>query len=160
MDAVSTFSDTTLDPFRDLVNITHLFPELGTIESVEILLGTISQLETLDDVKYLLESYPQPFILPNFVHGEFRFPSDTTTTLLDSYNPMTGCLIYQVPCTKSDDVQLAIHSAAEATQIWGKTSPGCRINALYQISTSFEIYTELFAICESIDQGKPGEGTN
>jgi hypothetical protein len=50
MDAVSTFSDTTLDSSRDLVNITHLFPELGTIESVEILLGTISQLETLDDV--------------------------------------------------------------------------------------------------------------
>jgi hypothetical protein len=42
MDAVSTFSDTTLDSSRDLVNITHLFPELGTIESVEILLGTIA----------------------------------------------------------------------------------------------------------------------
>jgi hypothetical protein len=109
---------------------------------------------------------PKPLSLPNYVAGELRFPNylaghpkaapspSPTPTCIDSFEPKTGALLCRVPRSQKDDVDEVIGHARAAFQTWSKTTRAERSRHLRRISELLQEHRELFAVWESIDQGK------
>jgi acyl-CoA reductase-like NAD-dependent aldehyde dehydrogenase len=110
--------------------------------------------DTIEKAAGLIASLPTPMCLSNYVAGELSLPSSDATTFIDSYEPKTGKLLYRLPRTQNDDVEDAIRHARAAFQTWSKTTRAERSRHLRRISELLQQHRELFAVWESIDQGK------
>jgi acyl-CoA reductase-like NAD-dependent aldehyde dehydrogenase len=110
--------------------------------------------DTLEKATALIRSRPIPICLPNYVAGELQLPSSASTTYIDSFEPKTGSLLAKLPCTKSGDVDEAILQARAAFKSWSKTTRAERSGHLRRVSELLQTHRELFAVWESIDQGK------
>lgn len=106
---------------------------------------------------------PKPLSLHNYVAGELRFPihlrgeqrpPSPSPTYLDSFEPKTGALLCRLPHSQKDDVEEAVYHARAAFQTWSKTTRAERSRHLRRISELLQEHRELFAVWESIDQGK------
>lgn len=101
-----------------------------------------------------IRSRPAPICLPNLVSGELRLPSSPSVSFIDSFEPKTGTLLCRIPCTNSDGVTEAVQHARAAFGTWSKTTRAERSRHLRRISELLQEHREIFAVWESIDQGK------
>ncbi|KAL2262482.1 hypothetical protein VTK26DRAFT_1163 [Humicola hyalothermophila] len=109
--------------------------------------------DTIDKATSLIRSRSVPLILQNYVSGQLQLPSNSTE-FIDVFEPKTGTRFAKLPCTQPGDVQDAIGQARTAFQTWGKTTRAERSRHLRRISEMLQAHRELFAVWESIDQGK------
>ncbi|KAL2161748.1 hypothetical protein VTH06DRAFT_8310 [Thermothelomyces fergusii] len=110
--------------------------------------------DTLEKAESFIRSLPAPIRLANYVAGEPELPSSPDTTFIDSYEPKTGKLLFHVPCTREADVERAIGHARTAFKTWSRTTRAERSRQLRRISELLQEHRELFAVWESVDQGK------
>jgi acyl-CoA reductase-like NAD-dependent aldehyde dehydrogenase len=94
----------------------------------------------------------EPFHLQNHINGA-QTPS-TSNEWIESFNPKTGQLFARVPNSSAQDIENAVQAAESAFASWSQTSPSTRAAHLNRIATLIEERRELFAVWESIDQGK------
>jgi acyl-CoA reductase-like NAD-dependent aldehyde dehydrogenase len=94
-----------------------------------------------------------PVTISNFIGNSFTAKA-AADSHIDSFEPKTGNLYCKVPVTSAEDVDAAISNAKEAFKSWSKTSRASRSKLLQKIASLIEANRELFAVWESIDQGK------
>ena len=75
--------------------------------------------------------------------------------LLDSYNPANGELLAKFTDASDADVDAAVAAAQEAFKTWRKTTTTERAAILNKIADVIDENLELFALQETLDNGKP-----
>ena len=124
---------------------------------------TVWSCDTLDKAASLLSSGAGPIHLHNFISGSFQRSSPSlplpaeVPAYIDSFNPKTGTVFSKVPCSQPREVETAIQSAKDAFPAWKRTTRADRSRYLRRVSELLQENRELFAVWESIDQGKPIE---
>lgn len=109
--------------------------------------------DTLDKATTLLAQLGgKPLTLQHFV--ENKFGTAEASRYIDSFEPKSGRLIARVPCASADEVDAAVRAAKEAFPTWSRTSRAERSRYLRRVSDIIAENRELFAVWESIDQGK------
>ncbi|PYH96927.1 aldehyde dehydrogenase [Aspergillus ellipticus CBS 707.79] len=93
----------------------------------------------------------QPFRLQNLINGQTT-PSPSPT--LESINPQTGQVFAHIPNSTAEEVSQAVTAAETAFKSWSTTPATQRSQYLQRIADGIEAQRELFAVWESIDQGK------
>ena len=89
----------------------------------------------------------------NFIGGEWIPPIEGR--YFENTSPITGKVICEIPRSNSDDVEKALDAAHNAASSWGKTGPTERANILLKIADRIEENTEILALAETLDNGKP-----
>ncbi|KAK8122008.1 aldehyde dehydrogenase [Apiospora sp. TS-2023a] len=95
--------------------------------------------------------------MQNYVGGSFTTTSTTDTPspqYIDAINPKTGRAFGQVPISSADQVEQALRAATEAFGAWSATPAAARSKLLQRVAGLIQEHRELFAVWESIDQGK------
>jgi acyl-CoA reductase-like NAD-dependent aldehyde dehydrogenase len=111
------------------------------------------ELDTLEDAECHLQRLDfQPFHLQNLVNGELV--SHPLNDWVDSVNPKTGLRFACVPNSTPEQIDEAVKAADAAFPSWSTTPPSQRSEYLMRIASRIEEQRELFAVWESIDQGK------
>ena len=75
--------------------------------------------------------------------------------LLDSYNPANGELLAKFTDASDADVDAAVAAAQETFKTWRKTTTTERAAILNKIADVIDENLELFALQETLDNGKP-----
>ena len=75
-------------------------------------------------------------MLPNYIGGEWR--KSQAKELLDVYNPATGEVIAQAPCTPPEEVNEAVQQAKRAFEEWRRVPPVERVQYLYKLKRLLE----------------------
>lgn len=86
-----------------------------------------------------------------FINGEWKKGGD----LLSSFNPANGVELAKFVDASNADVDAAVAAAQEAFKTWRKTTVTERAAILNQIADVIDENTELFALQETLDNGKP-----
>ena len=86
-----------------------------------------------------------------FINGEWKKGGD----LLSSFNPANGEELAKFVDASNADVDAAVAAAQEAFKMWRKTTVTERATILNQIADVIDENTELFALQETLDNGKP-----
>ena len=89
----------------------------------------------------------------NFIGGEWVSPIEGR--YFENTSPITGKVICEIPRSNSDDVEKALDAAHIVAPSWGKTGPTERANILLKIADRIEENTEILALAETLDNGKP-----
>lgn len=76
-------------------------------------------------------------------------------TLLESHNPANGTLLAKFTDATDADVDAAVAAAQRAFETWRKTTAAERASILNQIADVIDENAELFALQETLDNGKP-----
>src|SRR5579872_3085828 len=93
----------------------------------------------------------QPFGL--FIGGGWREPASGEH--FEVINPATGRPLAQVAQAGPEDVDAAVAAARAALPAW-RASPGhVRARYLYELARQVQRHSRLFAVLESLDNGKP-----
>jgi acyl-CoA reductase-like NAD-dependent aldehyde dehydrogenase len=100
----------------------------------------------------LQQSTFEPFQLQNLINGAQT--ASTSSEWIDSFNPKTGQIFARIPNSSAQDIENAVQAAETAFGSWSQTPPSKRAAHLNRIATLIEERRELFAVWESIDQGK------
>ncbi|KAJ5211937.1 uncharacterized protein N7498_003583 [Penicillium cinerascens] len=120
-------------------------------------MDTISTLWELDTPErannYPTDSAGSPFRIQNFIDNEF-VENTKTDEWIDTFNPRTGEVLAQVHKSTASDVDRAVDAASRAFPSWSRTTRQERSEILLRIGSILEEKRELFAVWESIDQGK------
>ncbi|WP_456389924.1 aldehyde dehydrogenase family protein [Profundibacter sp.] len=91
--------------------------------------------------------------------GKFgQFIDGETTPHHDGFaskNPATGDILAMVTQASADDVDTAVAAAAKAQKKWAKASGHERAKVLYAIARLMQKHSRLFAVLETLDNGKP-----
>jgi acyl-CoA reductase-like NAD-dependent aldehyde dehydrogenase len=120
------------------------------------LCSALWECNTLDKAhRYLKQSKDSPLILQNYVSNTF-IPTNSDECV-DSFNPKTGEVFLRVPVSSPSDVDSAVLAAEAAFKFWSKTTRAERSKYLQKIAAMIQENRELFAVWESIDQGKTVE---
>ncbi len=86
------------------------------------------------------------------INGEFVAGTETPETIL---NPRTGETILDLPEASADQIDAAVHGAAEAFHGWSRTTPSERSAALLRIAARIEAEAEALGKLEALNCGKP-----
>ena len=86
-----------------------------------------------------------------FIGGSFAKPGETFATR----NPATGETLAQVTQGTAEDVDAAVKAARKAFPAWSKLSGHQRARHLYALARLLQKHSRLFAVLESMDNGKP-----
>ncbi len=89
----------------------------------------------------------------NFVGGKWTKPK--SGQYFENVSPTSGKTICEMPRSNKDDVELALDAAHAAAPAWGRTGPAIRANILLKIADRIEENTEMLALAETLDNGKP-----
>ena len=89
----------------------------------------------------------------NFIANEFSQSSGNDGSI-PTINPKTGKVFLQVPRSSKYEVEVALEAATAAFKPWSKTPAPVRSTYLQRVSQLIRENRELFAVWESIDQGK------
>jgi acyl-CoA reductase-like NAD-dependent aldehyde dehydrogenase len=116
-------------------------------------ISTLWNLDTAGRADTYLASLTSPIRLQNFIKGDYSDHSEHTQWV-DSFNPRTGELLAQIPRSALSDVDHAVDAASRAFPTWSRTSRQKRSEILLRIAAILYEKRELFAVWESIDQGK------
>lgn len=92
-----------------------------------------------------------PFCL--FIGGEWRNPAETER--VDIVNPATGKSLASVAQAGAVDVNAAVDAARAAFASWRDTPGHARARHLYALARQIQRHSRLFAVLESLDNGKP-----
>ena len=85
------------------------------------------------------------------INGEWKKGGE----LLTSYNPANGAELAKFVDASNADVDAAVAAAQEAFKTWRKTTTTERAAILNKIADIIDENTELFALQETLDNGKP-----
>lgn len=88
-----------------------------------------------------------------FINNEWRDPS--TKEWYPTINPATKQKLADVAKASEDDVQDAVKAARKAFRSWSQISGHARARYLYAIARQIQKHSRLFAVLESMDNGKP-----
>lgn len=91
--------------------------------------------------------------LKNYIGGQFQ-ENPSQCAFISAYNPKTGREYAKVPVSDATAVQSAVDAAKAAFPSWAKSSRRQRSHHLQRIASLLQENRELFAVWESIDQGK------
>ncbi|MCK8483139.1 aldehyde dehydrogenase family protein [Aliiroseovarius sp. S2029] len=86
-----------------------------------------------------------------YIGGKMTAPGD----LFDSKNPATGEVLAQVTQATPDDVDAAVSAARKAQRKWAALSGHERAKYLYALARLVQKHSRLFAVLETLDNGKP-----
>ncbi len=98
-----------------------------------------------------LDSHSRAFGL--FIDGEWV--KATSGKSMQSTNPADGKPLATVADAANEDVDRAVAAARVAFQSWGKTPGHVRARYLYALARALQKHSRLFAVLESLDNGKP-----
>ncbi len=87
----------------------------------------------------------------HFINGVFTAPGDTFA----SRNPATGAELAQITQGTAADVDAAVAAAAKAFPRWARLSCHARARHLYALARLLQKHARLFAVLETLDNGKP-----
>ncbi len=88
-----------------------------------------------------------------FIDGEWKTPASATS--FESRNPASGELLATLGAAGIDDVDAAVSAARKALPKWQALSGYERARMLYAIGRAMQRHARLFAVLESLDNGKP-----
>lgn len=91
--------------------------------------------------------------LDHFIGGRWRKPD--SDEYIESRNPSNGELLAQVADGNAADVDAAVGAAVDALEGWVSLGGHGRARYLYAIARAIQKNTRLFAVLESMDNGKP-----
>ena len=94
-----------------------------------------------------------PSRLENFIGGKFHAP--VSGKYLDNTDPATGKISGEIPDSDEQDIELAVSSAKEAFPKWSTASAEERFIVLNKIAELIDENTEMLALAETNDNGKP-----
>ncbi len=86
-----------------------------------------------------------------FIGGRMTEPGDTFA----SANPANGEVLAQVTQTTPDDVDAAVAAARKAQPKWAALGGARRARVLYALARLVQKHARLFAVLETLDNGKP-----
>jgi aldehyde dehydrogenase (NAD+) len=89
----------------------------------------------------------------HFIAGRFEPPDQGT--VFESINPADGKVLAQVAQGGPDDVARAVSAARAAQAGWAALSPHARARHIYALARRIQKHSRLFAVLESLDNGKP-----
>ena len=89
----------------------------------------------------------------NFIGGHWVAP--VKGKYAENLAPATGKPFTEVPRSSAEDVDLALDAAHAAKDEWGEKSATERTLVLNRIADAIEEHTEMLAVAESWDNGKP-----
>lgn len=107
--------------------------------------------ESPAQVNQWLDSHQRRFGL--YINGTWTRPSDDA--LFASINPSNGSTLAEITQASDTDVDAAVRAARMAYAEWSKTSGHVRARFLYAIARQIQKHARLFAVLESMDNGKP-----
>ncbi len=87
----------------------------------------------------------------HWIDGRFTAPS----ALFETQNPATGEGLAQVSEGDAGDIDRAVKSAAAAQKKWAALAPHARAKILYALARMVQKHARLFAVLETLDNGKP-----
>lgn len=87
----------------------------------------------------------------HFIDGEFTAPTDDFT----SNNPANGEVLANLSQATQSDVDSAVAAARKAQGKWAKLGGAGRARYLYAIARLVQKHSRLFAVLETLDNGKP-----
>ncbi|WP_281996042.1 aldehyde dehydrogenase family protein [Ruegeria faecimaris] len=87
----------------------------------------------------------------HYIDGTFTKPGKG----FDSRNPATGEVLAKLTQAKQADVDAAVSAARKAQPKWEKMGGAGRARYLYAIARLLQKHSRLFAVLESLDNGKP-----
>jgi aldehyde dehydrogenase (NAD+) len=88
-----------------------------------------------------------------FIAGEWR--SGSSAGSLATQEPATGRILAEISQADASDVDQAVAAATQALPAWRDASGYDRARVLYAIGRAMQRHARLFAVLESIDNGKP-----
>ncbi len=88
-----------------------------------------------------------------FIEGKWQLP--TTAKYFDSINPSTKEFLAKIAEGGKKDVDKAVLAAKKALPSWVKAGPHVRARYLYALARQIQKHSRLFAVLESLDNGKP-----
>ncbi len=88
-----------------------------------------------------------------FIGGKFREP--VSKEFFDSNNPSTNKKLARVAQANKKDVDDAVKAARKAHPAWSSTPGHIRARYLYAIARQIQKHSRLFAVLETLDNGKP-----
>ncbi|GHA32019.1 aldehyde dehydrogenase [Devosia pacifica] len=105
--------------------------------------------EAPDQALDWLDSHGRAF--GHFIGGKWTKPANTFTT----DNPATGEILAQISAADAGDVDKAVKAARKALKEWSALSGFERGRYLYAIARALQKHARLFAVLETLDNGKP-----
>ncbi|MEL6519476.1 MAG: aldehyde dehydrogenase family protein [Pseudomonadota bacterium] len=87
----------------------------------------------------------------HFIAGEFTAPD----ALFETRNPATGATLAQISQASQADIDAAVHAARRAQPKWAALTGHQRARHLYAIARLLQKHARLFAVLETLDNGKP-----
>ncbi|CRL16329.1 aldehyde dehydrogenase family protein [Phaeobacter italicus] len=87
----------------------------------------------------------------HFINGEFTSPADG----FDSKNPANGETLATLSQASQDDVDGAVAAARKAQGKWAALGGAGRARYIYAIARLMQKHARLFAVLETLDNGKP-----
>ncbi|WP_293575331.1 aldehyde dehydrogenase family protein [Phaeobacter sp.] len=87
----------------------------------------------------------------HFINGEFTSPTDG----FDSKNPATGETLASVSQATQADIDAAVSAARKAQGKWAALGGAGRARYIYAIARLMQKHARLFAVLETMDNGKP-----
>ncbi len=88
-----------------------------------------------------------------FINHKWRDPS--SHEWFDSINPATAQKLGDIAQASKDDVDAAVQAARAAFVDWGQTPGHVRARYLYALARQVQKHSRLFAVLETLDNGKP-----
>ena len=88
-----------------------------------------------------------------FINGQFLQIADPV--YFDSINPRDGKVVARLTQCGQTEVDAAVAAASRAFPIWAKLTGHERARYLYAIARQIQKHSRLFAVLESLDNGKP-----
>ncbi|MDU8944548.1 aldehyde dehydrogenase family protein [Ovoidimarina sediminis] len=101
------------------------------------------------EVQAWLESHGRRF--GHYIGGGWTAPGDT----FESRNPATGAVLAEVSQGTEADVDAAVAAARKAFPAWSRRPGPERARVLYALARLVQKQSRLFAVLETLDNGKP-----
>ena len=98
-----------------------------------------------------LEAHKRSFDL--FINGEWTKPN--SKKYIDSHNPANKEFLAKIAEADAKDVDKAVKAAKDAQENWVKIGGFERAKYLYAIARQIQKHSRLFAVLETLDNGKP-----
>jgi aldehyde dehydrogenase (NAD+) len=102
-------------------------------------------------VEAWLDKHNRSFDL--FIDGTWCAPSGRAR--IDSINPATGKKLATITEASAEDVDAAVNAARAAQPAWAKLGGHGRARYLYALARLIQKHARLFAVLETMDNGKP-----
>ncbi|MEY3961064.1 MAG: hypothetical protein RIR14_1718 [Pseudomonadota bacterium] len=87
----------------------------------------------------------------HWINGAFTVPG----AVFETRNPATGKVLAEVSQGSGDDVASAVAAARAAQGKWAKAGGAARARVLYALARLVQKHSRLFAVLETLDNGKP-----